>query len=313
MSAREGEPLFKRERDLGDFLVKNLEHLGVLIISREVRTPYCGRIDLLGMDAFGNLVVIELKLGATKPEAVAQVLEYWYWVKDRSRDELIEIASRQPLCIDLPKAFVEYYGHALPAIINQAQTLAIVASTFDATTYHGVAALNEFAALNKGGFSVRVLQYFEDRASIRIAPFFPSANAEDSTPVPDERLPRFATLRRSGGPYRAHEDTRDFWEIVSPQFVWPFVPFRFVADLYVNWCRSEESEGRYRRAQQWGQLGRQLAALVGESNRWTHVQICPGTLMEKDEPLARRLSNWVRPDPDKRVFGYLRTVANVAR
>jgi hypothetical protein len=299
MSANESQPHFKRERDLGDFLVEHPEHLGVLIIGREVRTPFCGRIDLLGIDPVGNLVVIELKLGATKPEVVAQVLEYGYWAKERSRDELIEIASRQPLCLDLPTAFAKYYGHELPETVNRSQTLTVVASTFDATTHHGL------EMLIQSGVAIRAYCYFGDRGSVRLAPYRPTEGHRHRDSRGDLQLLRSAELQRLAGPSGADEDIQEFWTIHHPQFVGQFVPFRLIFELYVDWCRREAEQGRHRRAHQMGHFGRRLASIVSESDEWTHESMCPGVLMA-DEPLSRRLTDWTQPDPDTRMSGYLR-------
>src|SRR5688572_18847033 len=51
-----------------------------LIIGRQIQTAYGTKLDLLAIDAQGNLVVIELKRGQTLRETVAQGLEYAAWV-----------------------------------------------------------------------------------------------------------------------------------------------------------------------------------------------------------------------------------------
>ena len=48
----------------------------ILIIGRQVLTNLGSLIDLLGLDTFGNTVIIELKRGKTPRETVAQLLEY---------------------------------------------------------------------------------------------------------------------------------------------------------------------------------------------------------------------------------------------
>lgn len=300
MSTPKRWPTFKRERDLEDFLINNPEHLGLLIIGRQVRTPFSGRVDLLGIDAEGNLIVIELKLGATRPEVVAQLLEYGHWAAQLALHELIEIASQHRLCTDLPAAFGMYFGHALPDVVNRAQVLTIVAPTYDATTYHSI------EALNQGSFTVETLCYVEDRGSIRIAPYRRIADGDKAGSVSDIPLLRSAKLHKSAGGYAAHPDTREFWEIYSPQFACAFVPFCFVWELYLDWCQREAEEGRYRRAHQMGNFGRQLATLVAESDEWAHEVLLPGAWKEQNEPLTRLLPNWKHPDPGKRVFGYLR-------
>jgi hypothetical protein len=290
---------FRRERDLGDFLVGNLEHIGVLIIGREVRTPFCGRIDLLGIDAEGNLVVIELKRGATRPEVVAQVLEYLYWAKDLTRDQLIEIASSKLLRLDLPTAYAEHYGHALPEVANRKQRLVIVASDFDATTYHGI------KALENGGFDVHALHYRLDSGRVEIAPYRASAEDGSSAQARSTVMLRPAEQKRLTGALESQEDVQDFWDIHYPQLIGPFVPFGLMFALYVEWCRTEAEQGRHREGHQMGHFGRLLAAVVNASSVWSHEVMRPGGLMG-DEPLLHKVPDWVHPDPKTLMSGYLR-------
>lgn len=49
--------------------------------------------DLLGVDAEGNLVIIEFKRGKTPREVVAQLLEYAAWADERSDMQIREIAE----------------------------------------------------------------------------------------------------------------------------------------------------------------------------------------------------------------------------
>ncbi len=48
----------------------------LLLIGRQVRTDRGKRIDLLGVDRAGSVVVVELKRGRTPRDVVAQALEY---------------------------------------------------------------------------------------------------------------------------------------------------------------------------------------------------------------------------------------------
>lgn len=53
-----------------------LEEGGMLIIGEEIQTDLGSRIDLLGVDREGNIVVVELKRDRTPRDAIAQSLEY---------------------------------------------------------------------------------------------------------------------------------------------------------------------------------------------------------------------------------------------
>mgnify|MGYP001779906428 FL=1 len=56
----------------------------LLVIGRQVRTPFGGIIDILAMDANGDLTVLELKRDRTPREVVAQLLDYASWVNTLS-------------------------------------------------------------------------------------------------------------------------------------------------------------------------------------------------------------------------------------
>ena len=81
---------FDYERDLQEVIADDVSIVGprLMVIGREVETDIGGRIDVLAIDADGNLVVIELKRDRTPREVVAQVLEYGEWVR-RMNSEMI--------------------------------------------------------------------------------------------------------------------------------------------------------------------------------------------------------------------------------
>lgn len=72
------------EAALEDFLEQDPSLLGtpLLVIGRQVRTPHGKLIDLLAIDADGNLHALELKRDKTPRDVVAQVLDYGSWITD---------------------------------------------------------------------------------------------------------------------------------------------------------------------------------------------------------------------------------------
>src|SRR4051794_10153115 len=69
----------------------------LMIIGRQVPTDFGKVIDLLAINAQGELAVIELKRDRTPREVVAQVLDYASWVQDLGYDEIAAIyKSYQP-------------------------------------------------------------------------------------------------------------------------------------------------------------------------------------------------------------------------
>jgi hypothetical protein len=133
------------ERQLEEWLVSDpgLTGLEVLIVGRQVVTPNRGRIDLLGMDADGNTVVLELKRNRTPREVVAQVLDYASWIQKLSYADLDGVCQaylRKPLA----QAFHERFGFAPPEPLNVEHSLVIVAAELDES-------------------SERIVQYLGDR------------------------------------------------------------------------------------------------------------------------------------------------------
>ncbi len=83
------------ESDLETLLENNPEyffdHSKVLTIGRQIATNLGSYIDLLGLDKYGNTVVVELKRGKTPRETLAQLLEYASYVENLDYESLNEI------------------------------------------------------------------------------------------------------------------------------------------------------------------------------------------------------------------------------
>jgi len=88
-------PEVKSELDLEILLENNPEYFfensDVFIIGRQVSTNLNSIIDLLGLDRFGNTVVVELKRGRTPRDTVAQLLEYASFIENLDYSQLNEI------------------------------------------------------------------------------------------------------------------------------------------------------------------------------------------------------------------------------
>ncbi|QIS42593.1 DUF91 domain-containing protein [Clavibacter capsici] len=147
------------ENELHQFLRRDPSLLGtaLLVIGSEVVTPYGKRLDLLAIDAEGNLHVLELKRDRTPREVVAQVLDYGSWVSTLSRDDVIDIAKSE---LDQPfeAAFEEAFGEIPPDEINGELQLTIVASELDGSSERIVTYLRGFGLPINAVF----FTYFED-------------------------------------------------------------------------------------------------------------------------------------------------------
>ena len=116
--------------------------LDILVIGRQVVTDFGGRIDLLGLDAEGNLVIVELKRDRTPREIIAQILDYASWVRTLTTRHVHQIAQDY-LQGRLDAVFRERFDAALPQTLNETHTMVIVASAFDASSQRIVRYLAE--------------------------------------------------------------------------------------------------------------------------------------------------------------------------
>ena len=84
-----------KEFEIEEFLEKHPKILDkdIFIIGRQVPTATKTRIDLMGLDRDGNVVIIELKKGVSSREVVSQILEYGVWaeVLEDFGDQIIRI------------------------------------------------------------------------------------------------------------------------------------------------------------------------------------------------------------------------------
>jgi RecB family endonuclease NucS len=97
------------EAELESWIATNPEIIGdrILIIDRQRDIPGVGRLDLLGIDQDGALIIIELKRDRTPREAVAQAQDYASWLDSANSDEIIGYAEAY-LKKPLAEVFSEY-------------------------------------------------------------------------------------------------------------------------------------------------------------------------------------------------------------
>ena len=136
-------------------LQPDLLGLDILVIGRQVITEFGGRIDLLGIDSDGHLVIVELKRDRTPREIIAQVLDYASWVTSLTTRQVHEIALTY-LRQQLETAFRERFETALPQTLNASHSMIVVASGLDPSSQRIVRYLSEVhdIAINTAFFSV---------------------------------------------------------------------------------------------------------------------------------------------------------------
>jgi hypothetical protein len=122
------------------------------IIGRQVPTAFGHFIDLLAMNALGNLTVLELKRDRTPREVVAQALDYGLWIKDLGREDIARIfddylRKYRPTqkAVAFEAAFSERFGGSLPDSVNETHELLIVAAELDDATERIISYLTDYA------------------------------------------------------------------------------------------------------------------------------------------------------------------------
>jgi len=132
------------EKQLEDILANNISILdqNLLLIGRQVSTAYGKYIDLLAMNASGELIVIELKRDETPREVVAQLLDYGSWVRELEDEDIAEIFAAYlqkhhpaQAMTSLDDAFCDRFGvKKMPESLNSNHELVVVASELDDST-----------------------------------------------------------------------------------------------------------------------------------------------------------------------------------
>jgi RecB family endonuclease NucS len=95
---RELQPVARKrlasEDQLQQWIAANPRLIGldVVVLGREVTTESGGRIDIVGLDRTGSLVIIECKGDRTPRDVITQILDYASWVESLSTRQVYEIA-----------------------------------------------------------------------------------------------------------------------------------------------------------------------------------------------------------------------------
>lgn len=142
------------ERRLEIWLEKEISILDpeLLVIGRQVEADFGFRIDLLCINADGDLVIVELKRERTHRDAVAQVLDYGAWATQVSSNRIEEIASeyfkREGT---LEEVFSKRFQRDYPEILGSGHQLLIVAPEIDPPTARLISYLSSEYGVNING------------------------------------------------------------------------------------------------------------------------------------------------------------------
>ena len=139
---------------------------GLMLVARQVATAHGKYIDLLAMDAEGNLSVIELKKHKTPREAVAQLLDYASWVQTLTYEDISDIYAHNNDGKEFEKGFAEAYDSNPPDEINKEHQLVLVSAELDNSSERIINYLAE-----KYGVPINAVffRYFQDGVSEYLA------------------------------------------------------------------------------------------------------------------------------------------------
>jgi len=140
------------EDRLEKFLLQDPNVLGqpLLVIDRQITTSSGKRLDILAMDADGDLHVVELKRDRTPRDVTAQTIDYASWVRNLKYDEIKELYEDSDEHTDSFEAgFDEEFrpdhddSPEGPNEVNEEHSLTIVSSELDPSTERIIEYLSE--------------------------------------------------------------------------------------------------------------------------------------------------------------------------
>jgi hypothetical protein len=149
------------EQRLEDWLDEDISVLSddFLVIDRQTQTAFGGLIDLLCLNKKGDVVIVELKRDKTPREVTAQVLDYASWVKDLSREKILDLADKylNKKGHSLEEAFRKRFEADLPEVLNGSHSMLVVASEIDDSSERIIKYLSDEYGIS---INVATFQYF---------------------------------------------------------------------------------------------------------------------------------------------------------
>jgi hypothetical protein len=135
---------------------------GWMLIGRQVRTSNGGYVDLLAIDADGELIIIELKRHQTPRDVIAQALDYASWVENLTPEKIAEVYQSFAKGASLDEAFQKRFGIELDEDkLDGSHQIVIVAAALDASTERIVHYLSD----KDVPINIVFFQVFRDEAS----------------------------------------------------------------------------------------------------------------------------------------------------
>jgi len=233
------------EKELEEWIVQAPDILGedLLIIGRQRDIPEVGCLDLLAINSSGELTVAELKRDLAPREAVAQALDYAFWLDSTSEGEILEIAQDY-LKGPLEDEFTKHFSiSAMPPIAPQNHRILLVASRLDAS-------------------AERIINYLAQRYSVNInAVFFRYTKLTNGAEILARSVLVAESVIEQGKPPRRKTKLADLLSVAAArnitsmvesfrnllnkdqEYVWEEVTSTYGGSLR-NWRKNTEGKGK---------------------------------------------------------------------
>ena len=214
------------ESKLEAALIKRLDILdpGLMLLGAQVLTDYGKYVDLLAINAEGDLHVIELKRDRTPRQVIAQILDYASWVQHLTYEDVRDIYKTNHNEA-FETAFAEKFGgQSPPEKINEEHRLTVVAAELDDSTERIIDYLSDNYGVPVNAVFFRYLVHGDDEFFVRSWLIEPD-RAEQRA----EKRPRKKSETWNGrdyyvsfgeGPQRNWDDARRYGFISAGQGIW---------------------------------------------------------------------------------------------
>ena len=152
------------ENRLHDWILKDLSVAlpDTILLGSKVRTDHGKEVDILGIDAEGDLVIIELKRGLTPRDDVAQSLDYAAWAGGLKEPDINEILQKQGKQVTVAELFEHTFPDSEIDEFNENQKILIVGSEIDDITGRIIKYLS--TAPRQVSINAVTFSYFKDKS-----------------------------------------------------------------------------------------------------------------------------------------------------
>lgn len=124
----------KMEKQIEDWIHQDISLISkdILLLARHIQPSFGGLIDFIGVNSYGDVVVLEIKKDRSPKELIADVLEHASWIRERSSQEILELGTRKFGDENAFKDhFNDYFSMPFPEVFNKQHKILLIGTSFD--------------------------------------------------------------------------------------------------------------------------------------------------------------------------------------